>query len=283
MIAQMTLNLTNKTNFIGKINAHKIALDGGVVLFLGDLALGEFFSENLLFQNERERFARDANLAHSQKFRASRVLKFWALNELLGGNSNLNLAKFKGDFAKNLALSKMRDDLEKKWRKTRLHLCLSHSGTLVALAAAPFKIGFDIERIKPRNTAAVMDFCFNPHEKTRVLNAKNAVKIGKFADLNLAENMNLNENANLNKNANLSKNTSANAVNLGEFYRIFTAKEALLKLCDLTFADFDKIGFTAKNKIHLATTHTNLNTKNIQAKHYKFNFQGQEFIACCAF
>ena len=277
MIAQMTLNLTNKTNFIGKINAHKIALDGGVVLFLGDLALGEFFSENLLFENERERFAKEANLAHSQKFRASRVLKFWALNELLGGNlcensqngvnfgenlgansnlaafgdkfvakSNLNLAKFKGDFAKNLAFAKMRDELEKKWRKTRLHLCLSHSGALVALACAPFKIGFDIEQIKPRNTAAVMDFCFNPHEKMRILYAENAVI-------------------------------------LDEFYRIFTAKEALIKLCDLTFADFDKVGFTADNKIRFASTHTNLNTKNIQTKHHKFSIQGQEFMACCAF
>ena len=254
-------------------------------------------------------------MAHSQKFRASRVLKFWALSEILGGNlcgnsqngvkfgenlkansnlagfgdefganSNLNLANFKGDFAKNLAFAKMRDELEKKWRKTRLNLCLSHSGALVALACAPFKIGFDIEQIKPRNTAAVIDFCFNPHEKMRVLNAKNAVKLGEFTDLNLVKNMNLNENADLNKNANLSKNTSANAVNLGEFYRIFTAKEALLKLCDLTFADFDKIGFTAKNKIHIAHAEcVNLNAKNIQTKHHKFSIQGQEFIACCAF
>ena len=199
----------------------KFLLNNEIMVFCGDFSLSEKFSLKMLDESDKARLNDNPNLANSLRFLASRALKFYALNEFLSKNS----------------------------KAQKLNFCLSHSANCVALAVANFKIGFDIEHLKPRNIEPAMDFCFNEYEKKLISNApKNSV--------------------------------------LSEFYRIFTAKEALLKLFDLNFSDIDKVGFNETNfnkndKIRIDCV--NLNAKNIKTKHYKFGFQGQEFIACCAF
>ena len=177
-------------------------------------------------------------------------------------NDNPNLANSLRFLASRaLKFYALNEFLSKNSKAQKLNFCLSHSANCVALAVANFKIGFDIEPLKLRNIEPAMDFCFNEYEKNRVLNAtKNSV--------------------------------------LSEFYRIFTAKEALLKLFDLNFSDFDKVGFNETNfnkngKIRLDYL-DNIDYKNLQnlsnskaqnptLKHHKFSFNKQEFLACCAF
>ena len=254
----------------------KFLLNNEIMVFCGDFSLSEKFSLKMLDESDKARLNDNPNLANSLRFLASRALKFYALNEFLSKNS----------------------------KAQKLNFCLSHSANCVALAVANFKIGFDIEPLKPRNIEPAMDFCFNEYEKKRVLNAANkGVNFGENVSLeksvNLNKNVNLeknlysNENASLGKNVNLSENAS-----LMEFYRIFTAKEALLKLFDLNFSDFDKVGFNETNfnkngKIRLdyfnypsyknSQNLNNSKAKNPTLKHHKFSFNKQEFLACCAF
>lgn len=269
----------------------KFLLNNEIMVFCGDFSLSEKFSLKMLDESDKARLNDNPNLANSLRFLASRALKFYALNEFLSKNS--------------------------KNKTQKLNFCLSHSANCVALAVANFKIGFDIEPLKPRNIEPAMDFCFNDYEKKRVLNATNkGVNFGENLNenVNLERNSSLNENVNLEKNLNLNKNAileknvnlSENA-SLMEFYRIFTAKEALLKLFDLTFSDFDKVGFNETNfnkkgKIRIdyidyknlqnpsnskaknsLKNKAILKAQNPTLKHHKFSFNKQEFLACCAF
>ena len=189
----------------------KFLLNDEIMVFCGDFSLSEKFSPKMLDKSDKARLNDNPNLANSLRFLASRALKFYALNEFLSKNSKAQKPNF----------------------------CLSHSANCVALAVANFKIGFDIEPLKPRNIEPVMDFCFSEYEKKLISNApKNSV--------------------------------------LSEFYRIFTAKEALLKLFDLNFSDFDKVGFDENGVARL-------NERKFQCLHHKFSFNGQNFILCCAF
>ena len=211
----------------------KFLLNNEIMVFCGDFSLSEKFSLKMLDESDKARLNDNPNLANSLRFLASRALKFYALNEFLSKNS----------------------------KAQKLNFCLSHSANCVALAVANFKIGFDIEPLKPRNIEPAMDFCFSEYEKKLISNApKNSV--------------------------------------LSEFYRIFTAKEALLKLFDLNFSDFDKVGFNETNfnkngKIRIdyldyicyknQQNLSNSKTQNHTLKHHKFSFNKQEFLACCAF
>lgn len=202
----------------------KLRLNDEISVFYAPFRVGERFCEKMLDEKDRVRLNDYPNLAHSLQFVASRALKFYVFNDFLNENS--------------------------KSRAQKLNFCLSHSKNLVALALAPFKIGFDIEMIVQRNVNACLEFCFNDSEKARVLgqSGKNKARIlGRSGE------------------------------NLDEFYRIFTAKEALLKLNDLQFSDFDKVGFDKDGKLISAKG------QKIQILHHKFSFDEREFMVCCVF
>lgn len=163
----------------------KMPLNDEISVFYAPLFIKAKFDEKMLDEKDRAKLKDSPNLVHSSQFLASRALKFYVLKELL----NKNLAN----------------------KVQNLSFCLAHTKNLVALALAPFKIGFDIEFIKERNLQAYFDFCFNHYEKARVL--------------------------------------SESGANLDEFYRIFTTKEALIKFNNLQFSDFDKVGFDEKGEI----------------------------------
>lgn len=163
----------------------KLRLNNEISVFYAPLFIKANFDENMLDEKDKAKLKDSPNLAHSSQFLASRALKFYVLKQFLS------------------------KDLTNKAQN--LSFCLAHTKNLVALAAAPFKIGFDIELIKERNLQAYFDFCFNHYEKVRVLGERSE--------------------------------------NLDEFYRIFTTKEALIKFNNLQFSDFDKVGFDEKGKI----------------------------------
>ena len=199
-----------------KIQVKKIYLNGEILAFCADFALSKNFNPRMLDEVDKSKVKLHPNLLNSSRFLASRVLKFYALNEFLSQNLK--------DKAKSV------------------YFCLSHSKNVVALALAPFKIGFDIETIKQRNVNACLDFCFNDSEKARVF--------------------------------------ARSGENLDEFYRIFTAKEALLKLNDLQFSDFDKVGYDENGVWFDLKT---FKSQNVTLKYHKFNLCGQKFLCCCAF
>lgn len=83
------------------------------------------------------------------------------------------------------------------------NLCISHKMGFACAINSKF-FGLDMEILKPRNFSAAVDFCFNEKEKEF---------FEKSEDKMLT------------------------------FYKIFTAKEAILKLLNLNFADFKKVSF----------------------------------------
>lgn len=163
----------------------KLSLSNEISVFYAPLFIKANFDEKMLDEKDKAKLKDSPNLAHSSQFLASRILKFYVLKQFLG------------------------KDLTNKAQN--LSFCLAHTKNLVALALAPFKIGFDIELIKERNLQAYLDFCFNHYEKARLL--------------------------------------GESCANLDEFYRIFTTKEALIKFNNLQFSDFDKVGFNKKGEI----------------------------------
>lgn len=222
----------------------QIALNDGISLFCADFALAEKFSENLLDNADKRRLKENPNLVKSLKFRASRVLKFEILQKSkFFANSKANLERnldenFKLNLGKNLKQNLDKNLSENLKQNLSKFFCLSHTKNLVAIATAPFKIGFDVEILRRRKFKAQIDFCFNEFEKMRF---EKALKKGDF---------------------------------VREFYEIFTAKEAIIKLLNLEFSDFDKVGFN-ENEI--------LPNKKIQISHHKFSFLNSEFMASFAF
>lgn len=234
----------------------QIALNDGISLFCADFALAEKFSENLLDNADKRRLKENPNLVKSLKFRASRVLKFEILQksnffanskanlgENLGRNLDENLRlnlswNLRQNLGENLKQNLNENLSENLKQNLSKFFCLSHTKNLVAIATAPFKIGFDVEILRRRKFKAQIDFCFNEFEKMRF---EKALKKGDF---------------------------------VREFYEIFTAKEAIIKLLNLEFSDFDKVGFN-ENEI--------LPNKKIQISHHKFSFLNSEFMASFAF
>lgn len=81
-----------------------------------------------------------------------------------------------------------------------LYTSLSHSDNCAILAISTARVGVDLELIKDRNFSAHIDFCFSKEQRLRVANSKNQ---------------------------------------LIEFYKIWTLKEARIKLLNLGFYALD--------------------------------------------
>ena len=94
----------------------------------------------------------------------------------------------------------------KKYYKNRknipLYTSLSHSNNCAILAISTRRVGVDLEFIKKRNFNAHMDFCFSDEQRFRVANSQNQ---------------------------------------LIEFYKIWTLKEARIKLLNLGFYALDRV------------------------------------------
>lgn len=159
----------------------KVKLENDIYLYYVSSTMHSSFELSMLDEKDLQKSKKYQQLLQNQSFLASRVLKHKALNE-----------------AKNCKFS-----------------CLSHKKSLVAIALAPFKIGFDIECMRERNFYPALNFCFDEVEKAKVLQA---LQINK-------------------KRA------------LEEFYSIFTLKEALIKLYDLDFCDLHKVGLRDSKKV----------------------------------
>lgn len=92
-----------------------------------------------------------------------------------------------------------------KWQfKLKDKICISHKKNICVIARSRRKIGVDIEELKERNFGAVMDFCFSDDERNLVKNADDKIV---------------------------------------QFYKIWTTKEAFIKLNNLKFSDLGSVKF----------------------------------------
>lgn len=107
------------------------------------------------------------------------------------------------DYNANKSFLHSRILLEKTKNYKKKFFCLSHKNNLSLVAYADFKIGADIEYFKPRNFINQTEFCFNQKEKEILKNANDKLK---------------------------------------QFYKIFTTKEAIIKLGNKAFCDFADVG-----------------------------------------
>ena len=139
-----------------------------ILLSLGTDDLSKFFDENALNASDKARFNEFKGLQNNQSFINSRAL----------------MIKIDGSVKSSFS-------------------SLSHKKELVIIARANFKIGADIEILKPRKIKPALDFAFNAYERTLIERANEPLKC---------------------------------------FYEIFTLKEALLKFANLGFESIDKVG-----------------------------------------
>jgi len=105
---------------------------------------------------------------------------------------------------------------------------LSHSKNIVTYAFSNKRVGVDVESIKPRLYNHIMDFCFSEDEKRYVQNAP--------------------------------KDKA-----LEEFYRIYTLKEALIKIFGLDFSAISSVG------LHSLKTNSNMCAYTAQIPHNTSN------------
>lgn len=91
--------------------------------------------------------------------------------------------------------------------KSNIFFCQSHKQNIAIIAFARFPIGVDIEIVRHRDFSAHIDFCFNDFERRLLSVATNPLR---------------------------------------EFYRIWTLKESLIKLENLTFGDLVAVGLDKK-------------------------------------
>lgn len=96
--------------------------------------------------------------------------------------------------------------------KMRGKICLSHKENIAVLAISKEKIGVDVEELKQRNFDAVASFCFTKDESKNLANAKDKMQ---------------------------------------KFYEIYTAKEAVLKLKNLSFSDLGTTSYDEMAKKYL--------------------------------
>ncbi|MCH5322616.1 MAG: 4'-phosphopantetheinyl transferase superfamily protein [Helicobacter sp.] len=89
---------------------------------------------------------------------------------------------------------------------------LSHTKGYAIQSHSHIKVGIDLEKLSPRDFSKHLDFCFNSYEKTAIT---------------------MNQNP------------------LYHFYKIWTLKEAIIKLCDLSFANLSEVGLNLKGAFYL--------------------------------
>lgn len=70
-----------------------------------------------------------------------------------------------------------------RYEAAALHLNLSHSGTLLAAAVSRWRVGIDIERIRPRTVAAQADRVFCAGEALAMAELKEQVRLARFFQL----------------------------------------------------------------------------------------------------
>ncbi|VYT03770.1 4'-phosphopantetheinyl transferase superfamily protein [Campylobacter ureolyticus] len=101
-----------------------------------------------------------------------------------------------------------------KFRVKKRRFCISHKDGFSILATCDKKIAIDMEIYEKRDFIKVVDFCFNKNEKKYFYNSSN------------------------------QKLT---------FYKIFTTKEAIIKLKNLGFENFKGVSYFDKNitKFHI--------------------------------
>lgn len=94
-------------------------------------------------------------------------------------------------------------EFEKNYKDSKnFYKSISHSANYALIAISLKKVGIDLELVKKRDFAPHLDFCFSDYQKYKVSNSKNP---------------------------------------LIEFYKIWTTKEATIKLLNLGFYALDKI------------------------------------------